>query len=204
MENHNHIFLEENGFEKLKGFENRYFINKKGDLYSVWYNKIMKPLLSDDGYYCFNLTDDTKSNRKCYIHRLLAIQYLENINNEKEVDHIDRNKTNNDLSNLRWCSRFVNANNKSSNLANLTEEEEQKRLDDIREYKRVWALNKRRSLGIQPVIAKTKEEIKEKQREYKRNLSEEKRNEMNAKRREKRALQNIDNPNYKSRKQGQR
>ena len=168
MENHNHIFLEENGFEKLKGFENRYFINKKGDLYSVCYNKIMKPQISDDEYLKIMLRNELKENKKCSIHRLLAIQYLENPDNKEEVDHIDRNKMNNDLSNLRWVSRTENQNNKSSNLANLTEEEQQKRLDDIREYKRVWALNKRKEEKEKGIIHIKSEEELQKIREYKR------------------------------------
>lgn len=43
-----------------------------------------------------------------YVHRLVAETFIPNPNNYSEIDHIDRNKSNNHVSNLRWCSREEN------------------------------------------------------------------------------------------------
>ena len=46
-------------------------------------------------------------------HRLIAEQFLPNPNNLPEVDHIDRDKLNNSLNNLRWVSRSDNNRNRT-------------------------------------------------------------------------------------------
>lgn len=49
---------------------------------------------------------------KChYIHRLVAEHFLENSDNLPQVDHIDRNKSNNNVSNLKWVSAKQNIKN---------------------------------------------------------------------------------------------
>lgn len=53
------------------------------------------------------------AGRSCMqVHRLVAIAFLPNPEGFAEVDHIDRNKANNNVSNLRWCSRQTNNLNK--------------------------------------------------------------------------------------------
>lgn len=42
------------------------------------------------------------------VHRLVALAFVENPNNYKEVNHIDENKLNNAASNLEWCTRSYN------------------------------------------------------------------------------------------------
>ena len=49
-----------------------------------------------------------------YVHRLLAITYIENPENKKEIDHIDGNPSNNSLDNLRWATPKENSNNNIS------------------------------------------------------------------------------------------
>ena len=49
-----------------------------------------------------------------YVHRLLAITYIENPENKKEIDHIDGNPSNNSLDNLRWATHKENLNNSVS------------------------------------------------------------------------------------------
>ena len=49
-----------------------------------------------------------------YKHKLIALQFIPNHNPEtnNEIDHIDRNKLNNTIENLRWCTRSENALNR--------------------------------------------------------------------------------------------
>jgi hypothetical protein len=102
---------EMNLFEDIKGFEGLYQINRNGDIWSYHYKKIMKNLVNESGYYYIRLTDENKKKTKCSIHRLLAIQYIPNPENKPVVDHIDRNRINNSLENLRWVTIKENGNN---------------------------------------------------------------------------------------------
>jgi hypothetical protein len=140
-------YLTTNGYEDVKRYD-AYMINRNGEVWSKLYKKIMKPQVKED-YLCFNLTQDGKRHKE-YIHRLLGIQYIENPDNLPEIDHIDRNRTNNKLENLRWVDKKRQNNNKSNNIALKTEEELIKRVVDIKEYKREWAEKDRREKGIQP------------------------------------------------------
>lgn len=43
-----------------------------------------------------------------YIHRLVADAFVDNPYNEKEINHIDYDKSNNRVDNLQWCNRKEN------------------------------------------------------------------------------------------------
>jgi hypothetical protein len=141
-------YLTTNGFEDMKRYD-AYMINRKGEVWSKIYKKVMKPQAKEDFYLYINLTQDGVRHKES-IHRLLGIQYIENPDNLPEIDHIDRNRTNNSLENLRWIDKKGQNNNKSNNLALKTEDELKQRDDDIREYKREWAEQNRREKGIEP------------------------------------------------------
>ena len=87
-----------------------YLITEEGDVYSRKFRKLKKMKQHDDGrgYKKISLYTDGKS--KTYkVHRLVAEIYIPNPDNLPEVNHKDEDKTNNNLSNLEWCSRQYNA-----------------------------------------------------------------------------------------------
>lgn len=49
---------------------------------------------------------------RVYVHRLVAETLVDNPHNYSEVDHIDRDKLNNRVDNLRWCDRLTNCRNR--------------------------------------------------------------------------------------------
>lgn len=60
-----------------------------------------------NGYLSVDLYSDGKRKTKS-VHRLVAETFLPNPDNKPEVNHIDGNKYNNDVSNLEWVSSKEN------------------------------------------------------------------------------------------------
>jgi hypothetical protein len=63
--------------------------------------------------------------RKCLLHRAVATLFIDNPDNKPQIDHIDGNKQNNRVDNLRWVTQSENLLNPNTNAARhkpLTEE----------------------------------------------------------------------------------
>lgn len=93
-------------YTKIKGFEN-YAISNHGNVLNIKTQKFLKPCTDGGGYYIVCLG---RNNGK-HLHRLIAEHFIDNPNNYTVVDHIDRDKTNNGVSNLRWTTRIINGRN---------------------------------------------------------------------------------------------
>lgn len=80
-------------------------------------NKNTKVVLSQEdtgnGYLCVGLQMDKGVYKKTRVHRMVAITFLEFQRTEErnEVDHINGNKSDNSVDNLRWCTHKENMNN---------------------------------------------------------------------------------------------
>lgn len=59
----------------------------------------------------FNKNDGGLEFKSCKIHRLVAEVFIPNPDNKPYVDHIDTDRANNDVTNLRWVTPKENMNN---------------------------------------------------------------------------------------------
>lgn len=93
----------------IKGYEGVYAVTSEGRIWS--YNKkiFLKPRRHTKGYMRVMLFNNNK-RKDYYIHRLVANAFLPNPNNKPEIDHINSNRADNRLCNLRWVSKKENRN----------------------------------------------------------------------------------------------
>ena len=79
--------------------------------------RIVSEFINNNGYIRLALSEQVNGKtvqRKYYKHKLIAKQFIENPNDFECVDHINRNRLDNSIENLRWCSASDNSKNKSS------------------------------------------------------------------------------------------
>lgn len=89
-------------YSNIPGFPS-YKITPNGEIFSLIQNRPLTPKFKSMGYPYVTLKVDGK-RISCGIHRLLALAFLPNPLDLPEVNHIDGNKANNQLSNLEWVS----------------------------------------------------------------------------------------------------
>jgi hypothetical protein len=73
--------------------------------------KVLKCIPNAGGYLLVTLCDGIGKPKFKYVHRLIAQAYLSDYSEDLIVDHIDRNKANNDISNLRMVTCAQNLHN---------------------------------------------------------------------------------------------
>lgn len=98
-----------------------YAVSNLGNVKNIKTGKLLKQKNNGKGYLNVDLYSNSKSQR-FYVHRLVALAFIKNEKNFKEINHIDGNKQNNIFNNLEWCSR--SANNKhawTKSLRKITE-----------------------------------------------------------------------------------
>ena len=95
---------------EIQDFPN-YLIYDDGRVFNKYKNIFMKQTDRKDGYKQVSLSNNI-GRKNITIHRLVAIHYIPNPENKKEVDHINRIRDDNNVENLRWVTREENQKNK--------------------------------------------------------------------------------------------
>lgn len=98
-----------------------YLISKNGDIFSKNRKKIMTKVIDGDGYACHNLANDREEKKNLRVNRLVALTFISNPDNKPTVDHIDRDRLNNNIDNLKWANHSEQSiNQKKKNTANYS------------------------------------------------------------------------------------
>jgi hypothetical protein len=95
--------------KQISLFGKEFLIYENGDLFNLKTNKKLKSFDNGVGYLRVGIYVGDNKHKPVYIHRLLAQSFIPNPNNKIEVNHIDGNTKNNDLSNLEWVTKSENA-----------------------------------------------------------------------------------------------
>lgn len=101
-------------WKSIKGYEGLYEVSNYGRVKSLERivdkthhvkEKILKNVQMPSGYLVVGL-----SGKQHYVHRLVAMAFIQNQNKYPQVNHKDEDKTNNRVENLEWCNHKYNSN----------------------------------------------------------------------------------------------
>lgn len=103
-------------WKPVVNFDGYYEVSNKGRVRSVpridsnnhaVKGTVLKPFVDKWGYEIVGIHKDGKKLAR-RVHRLVAEAFIPNPNNYPEINHKNRNKTDNFVSNLEWCTDFYN------------------------------------------------------------------------------------------------
>lgn len=101
-------------WKDIVGYEQKYQVSNFGNVRSLDYlhtktPRNLKLIMSTSGYMTVCLYKNGK-HQNHYVHRLVAEAFCDNPKGYNEVNHLDEDKTNNNASNLKWCTKKENIN----------------------------------------------------------------------------------------------
>lgn len=130
-------------WKDIPGYESYYQVSNKGRVKSLPRNgtiktsKILTPIImrkerSSTTYRAVILCKNGK-HKHLYVHRLVALAFIENTRNKAQINHIDGDGSNNMVNNLEWVNQSENIKHAYKNdlipsgddcsFSKLTEEE---------------------------------------------------------------------------------
>lgn len=95
-------------WKAIEGFQ--YEVSTCGNVRRMNSNKRIKGSVTNGGYVIITLTNE-EGQKRFQLHRLVAEAFIPNPEKKPQVDHIDCDRLNNNVTNLRWVTAKENANN---------------------------------------------------------------------------------------------
>lgn len=102
---------------KIINFASNYEVSQTGLVRNRTSKKILSGRETKSGYLqvCIKMNATNKFQNQ-YVHRLVALFWIPNPENKKEVNHKDGNKLNNNIENLEWVTSHENLIHKTQIL----------------------------------------------------------------------------------------
>lgn len=121
------ISLPNEEWREISGYESRYVVSNLGRVAALYHEHTTRPYGKEqkisiqphllkltkftNTQYCYVMFRKDGKRFKYSVHRLVANAFLPNPDNLPQIDHIDSDKSNNAVTNLRWCNAFGNMSN---------------------------------------------------------------------------------------------
>lgn len=102
------MILPEEVWFPLRDFELGYEISSFLRIRNRQTKKLINGWKTQLGYIEVELTVSEKSTKKIKLHRLIALQFIPNPENKKQVNHINGIRDDNRITNLEWCTAEEN------------------------------------------------------------------------------------------------
>ena len=87
----------------------KYSVTKDGRVFThrLRYGE-MRPTADRAGYLRVSMIGDNGKRKGVYVHQAVAMTFIANPENKPQVNHIDNNPNNNQVTNLEWCTAKEN------------------------------------------------------------------------------------------------
>lgn len=94
-------------FKNIKGYQD-YQISTKGRIWNAKKQRFVATFRNNNGYVQVPMYANNGKRKKELVHRLVAIAFIDNLENKPEVNHINHIRDDNNVENLEWVTKSEN------------------------------------------------------------------------------------------------
>ena len=107
-------------WKQINDYDN-YEISSLGNVRNSKTGRVLK--LTCKGGYVFTGLSKNSNGKTIPVHRLVALAFIDNPENKPQVNHKDKNRSNNTISNLEWSTASENNIHRSVNVTQTTNQQ---------------------------------------------------------------------------------